>query len=195
MGLDSVELVMEVEKYFSISIPDREAEKANTVGKFVDCVAKILNVKSYDFNLRDDTFSTLKKEINRLTENKNDFLITDKVQDNLKIENQEHLSELEHAINLKLPGIYISKEKPTSLFSRFKNWVNSSAVFDFNEISWKKYIDVVLAHNLEITINPKQIKSKYEIYIALMRLIVDKIGVDYFEIGIEKIFTGRQLAR
>ena len=41
MGLDSVELIMEVEKHFSISIPDPEAEKAYSVGKLVDCVSKI----------------------------------------------------------------------------------------------------------------------------------------------------------
>ena len=42
MGLDSIELVMEVvmevEKAFSIRIPDREAEKMNTVGAMYDTV-------------------------------------------------------------------------------------------------------------------------------------------------------------
>ena len=33
MGLDSVELVMAVEKHFGISIPDGEASKLVTVGK------------------------------------------------------------------------------------------------------------------------------------------------------------------
>lgn len=189
MGLDSVELVIDVEKYFSISIPDREAEKAVTVGKLVDCVAKILNVERYDFKLRYDTFSIFKIEIHKITESKNEFSITDKIGDKLKFEDVEHLSKLEQAINLKLPGIYIPKEKINGVFARFKNWINSSVVFDFNEIRWKRYIDVVLAHNIETTINPKQIKSKYEIYVALIRIIVDKLGVDYFEIGIEKIFT------
>jgi len=189
MGLDSIELVMEFEKYFSISIPDREAEKANTVGKLVDCVAKILNIEKYDFKLRDDTFFSLKKAINKLTESENKFLITDKVKDNLKFEDKEQLSKLEELINLNLPGIDINKEKTIGLFARFKNWINFSDTFDFNEITWKSYINVVLAHNMETTINPSQIKSKYEIYIVVMRIIVDKIGVDYFEIGIEKSFT------
>jgi acyl carrier protein len=38
MGLDSVEILVRVEKYFGISIPDREAEKILTVQEFADCV-------------------------------------------------------------------------------------------------------------------------------------------------------------
>lgn len=53
MGLDSVELLMEVEKHFSISIPDRKAEKAYTVGLLVDFIADILNVAGYNFTLRE----------------------------------------------------------------------------------------------------------------------------------------------
>lgn len=41
MGLDSVELIMDVEKHFSISISDPEAEKAHPAGQLIDCVSKI----------------------------------------------------------------------------------------------------------------------------------------------------------
>jgi len=36
---------------------------------------------------------------------------------------------------------------------------------------------------------PNEYKSKYEIYLAIMRITVDKIGVNYSEIGIEKSFA------
>ena len=189
MGLDSVELIIEFEKYFSIVIPDRDAEKASTVGKLVDCVAKILEIENYDFKLRDDTFSGLKKAINKLTESENLFSITDKVNDNLKFEDRGHLAKLEQLINLKLPGIHITDEKTSGLFARFKNWINFSPVYNFNEITCRRNINAVLAHNMETAINPKLIKSKYEIYVVIMRMVVDKIGVDYLEIGIEKSFT------
>jgi len=32
-------------------------------------------------------------------------------------------------------------------------------------------------------------QSKYEIYLAIMKITVHKVGVDYEEIGIEKSFT------
>jgi len=40
-----------------------------------------------------------------------------------------------------------------------------------------------------MAILPTEYKSKYEIYIAITKITVDKIGVDYSEMGIEKSFT------
>jgi acyl carrier protein len=41
MGLDTVELVMQVEKTFAITIPDHEAEKMLTVGDMHDYVMRV----------------------------------------------------------------------------------------------------------------------------------------------------------
>ena len=38
MGLDSVEILVRVEEYFGISIPNGEAQKILTVQEFADCV-------------------------------------------------------------------------------------------------------------------------------------------------------------
>ncbi len=46
MGLDSVELIMEVENCFQISIPDRDAENAYTVQALVDIVGRHLNIRN-----------------------------------------------------------------------------------------------------------------------------------------------------
>ena len=40
-SLDTVELIMEFEKEFDISIPDAQAEKINTVGEAVEHIEKI----------------------------------------------------------------------------------------------------------------------------------------------------------
>ena len=45
-SLDTVELVMEFEDEFDMSIPDEEAEKIQTVGAAVDYVAKVVQSKS-----------------------------------------------------------------------------------------------------------------------------------------------------
>lgn len=34
MGLDAVELILEAEKHFGVSVPDEQAEKSETVEKF-----------------------------------------------------------------------------------------------------------------------------------------------------------------
>ena len=47
-SLDTVELVMEFEDEFDMSIPDEEAEKIQTVGAALDYIAKIAQSKSKD---------------------------------------------------------------------------------------------------------------------------------------------------
>ena len=44
MGLDSVFLVMEIEKYFNIRIPDSEAEQATTPRKLAEIVRKYVAI-------------------------------------------------------------------------------------------------------------------------------------------------------
>jgi len=44
-SLDTVELVMEFEDEFDMSIPDEEAEKIQTVGAAVDYVSKVMKEK------------------------------------------------------------------------------------------------------------------------------------------------------
>ncbi|MCH7925632.1 MAG: acyl carrier protein [Planctomycetes bacterium] len=44
-SLDTVELVMELEDEFDITIPDEEAEKLKTVGEAIDYIQKNLNEK------------------------------------------------------------------------------------------------------------------------------------------------------
>lgn len=47
-SLDTVELVMEFEDEFDVSIPDEEAEKIQTVGAAIDYVAKVAKEKSQE---------------------------------------------------------------------------------------------------------------------------------------------------
>ena len=189
MGLDSIELVMEVEKHFSISIPDPEAEKAYTVGKLVDYVAKILDVKRYDFTLRENTFALIKSTLKSLVARLPDFSSTDKVSTSLDIKDKLLLTSLEGKLKLKLPGLDTKVSDANGGLYRLQKWFRFIEEIDFQTITWKKYIDIILAFNLDKLIPSIQYNSKYEIYIAIMRITVDKIGVNFSEIGIEKSFT------
>ncbi|MEO0484163.1 MAG: acyl carrier protein [Planctomycetota bacterium] len=45
MGLDSVELILDLELRFKIKIPDAQAESMRTVGDLANCVWALLNEK------------------------------------------------------------------------------------------------------------------------------------------------------
>ena len=47
-SLDTVELVMEFEDEFDMSIPDEEAEKIQTVGAAIDYIATVAQSKSQE---------------------------------------------------------------------------------------------------------------------------------------------------
>lgn len=189
MGLDSIELIMEIEKHFSISIPDPEAEKAHTVGKLVDCVAKILEVRRYDFSLREKSFALIKEALIDLDSSLSEFSINSQVSRSLNIKDKPLIVLLEGKTQLKFPGIDTKTRDANGVIPKLKKWFHFIESIDFENITWKKYTDIILSFNLEKLSPAIQYNSKYEIYIGVMRVTVDKLGVDYEEIGIEKSFT------
>jgi len=124
-----------------------------------------------------------------LNSNLPDFTINNVVWNSLNIQDKDLIITLENKILLKLPGIDTKPTDSHGILSKFKKWFNIIEDIDFEKITWKKYIDTVLAVNLQNLLPPIQYKSKFAIYIAIMRITVDKIGVSYEEIGIEKSFT------
>ncbi len=136
---------MEVEKHFSISIPDPEAEKAYTVGRLVDCVAKILGVRGYDFSLRENAFALIKKALLKLDASVSDFSINSPVSKSLNIKDKSLLVLIEGKTQLKFPGIDTKASDPNGLLPKLKRWFHFIESIDFENITWKKYIDIVLA--------------------------------------------------
>lgn len=63
MGLDSVDLIIRVEKTFDISIPDRLAEKILTVGDMHDAVWTLLLEKDPHQPIVRENFETYLNEI------------------------------------------------------------------------------------------------------------------------------------
>jgi hypothetical protein len=49
MGLDLVELIMEIEDEFDLEAPDNEVEKIRTVGQLIRCVVKHRNKREGEF--------------------------------------------------------------------------------------------------------------------------------------------------
>jgi hypothetical protein len=65
MGLDSVELLMEWERYFNIKIPDLIAEKIGTVQNAVDAISTILKISDDKAELKEKVFGRLQNAISK----------------------------------------------------------------------------------------------------------------------------------
>lgn len=189
MGLDSVELVVEIEKYFRIQIPDAEAEKIYTVMDMTNTVAKHLNIESNETPLRDIIFSSVRSGILTIDKTTKEMLLTDKVSNYLPIGEKAKWTELENHIQLKLPIPDQYNPNGTSLRDKFKRLINWAPNYDWQTISFEHFIDTICANNYLTVLQPGKIKTKHEIYIGVMGITVDKIGVDFFEVLPEKFFT------
>lgn len=66
MGLDTVELIIEVEEAFGIEIPDRFAERMLTVGDLYDFVIDNIEAPIWGNCLSASTFLAIRKSVNQL---------------------------------------------------------------------------------------------------------------------------------
>lgn len=188
MGLDSVELVMEIENYFNISIPDPEAETLTTVGEMADCVASHRNVSSVEAPLRDELFAKIKDYLFSKANITADINIEDKILNYFSPHN-ETWAALETNLKIKIPypeQVSLPGKKFSDKIRRFINWLPP---YKPEDITFELFISGICAYNFRELLDPANIKNKYEIYIGVMGITVDKTGVDYYEVTPEKSFT------
>ena len=190
MGLDSVELVMEIENYFGISIPDPEAEKAVTVQAMVDIVARHLNATNNSSELRDKIFERVNSALLRLGLINVPVTLTDYISIYLSPDNDESWKAFKNELQLDIPrpDMIIQKESK-NIIDKLKFAISFKPMYEWSSITVDQFIAALCAINHNELIDRKNIKNTYEIYIAVTAITVDKIGVDYYEITPEKSFT------
>ena len=189
MGLDSVELVMEVEKYFRIQIPDTEAEKIYTVQDMVDTVAQHLNIESGDSPLRDKILSDVSSCLQIVIKTNSKFLLTDKVAKYLPTGDKENWAEFENLLKLRVPKPDSYNPYSNKLGDKFKKLISWTPNYNWKTISFEQFVNAICANNYQSLLDPENFKNKYEIYIGVTGITINKIGIDYFEISPEKSFT------
>ena len=184
MGLDSIELLMEIENYFGISIPDAEAEKLYTVQLMVDSVAQHLKISNENFEMKDKIFlrvTAIMKEFGWLVKN---ITPADFIGQYFPSTYKQDWKSFEDALRLSIPQPYFSSQNPTLLES-----IIGKPLYKSDEISFEQFVAAICANNYQVLIDKNHINSKYEIYIAVMGITVDKLGVDYYEVRPDKSFT------
>lgn len=182
MGLDSVELVMEFEKYFAIEIPDPDAEKLWTVGLTIEYLANRLNVTEINCSAK---LAILKSIVDNIRQQRNyDFDITldSSLQSIFGEVKKIDLDLIINSINYSIPTIDLYDKNSQSILDRLKRFITWQPNCDVQNLTLSEIIIKTIANNLEKLIDVKNIKTIDEIEAAVIRIVVDKIGVDYFEV-------------
>ena len=189
MGLDSVELVIEVENYFGISIPDPEAEKADTVQAMVDIVARHLNIIESRSELHDDIYKRINLALLKLELSDVEVSLTELISKYLSLDKKEVWGDFKNYLQLDVPVPEMTSRNGNKLIDKIKNVYKWTPLYDWLLITIDQFIAAICANNYEELIDRKNIKSTFEIYVAVIAITVDKIGVDYYDITPEKSFT------
>lgn len=111
MGLDSVDLLVKVEKTFAISISDHEAEEIETVGDFHNAVWNKLDKKNSKKCISQSLFYKVRQyTTNEFTFPKKDFSLSTNLNDVFPIDNRKELYlKFSQNLNLDFPTLVLNK--------------------------------------------------------------------------------------
>ncbi len=170
MGLDTVELIYEMEKHFQIEYSDEDLIITVTIGQLINLTSRLKSIESKDQSEFDEVFNKFQQYFNA------NINIDDKISDYLKINDFNNLS---HYINLKIPQ-----------FSNFLKYVFLDHHFiDWKELTVENFINGILIKNCTNLIDVNQPKTTYQVYLIIGWITEDKIGSSFYDIQPHARFT------
>ena len=185
MGLDSVDLLVTVERKFKIEIPDKESERINTVQDFANSVFDKINVATInEESIKQNVYLRLIKCLNQLG------ISCSPLDGNILIKDlfitsclQELWTRLQLALELSLPALSDNDIDP--------NLDTHVKVFGFKTIkrnqpitsgTLNQLVDWIISLNFESLIDFNSISSLYEVERTICGLITRNIGIPINEI-------------
>ena len=87
-----------------------------------------------------------------------------------------------NAINYKVPDITFYDKDSKRVIDKVLNIIGWNFNCDVPNLTISEIILKTIANNLETLVDSKNIKTIDEIEASVIRIVVDKIGVDYFEV-------------
>ena len=179
MGLDSVELVITIEKHFAISISDGEAEKAMTVQDVADLVARHRPLVPDDRDVRGEVRIRLLRILEAQTASiADDTPFAELCQERLPAEIWRQWP----SNDLLKPDLPPNDQRYLGSNSWFAfmipKWAPDRSILD---LTFGQVLDAVVAHNHMRLIDPLRPRSRYEILMAVIGVSSDSIGVAELE--------------
>lgn len=182
MGLDSVELVVEWEKYFKIEIPDKEAVKMETVQLAVDYISSQVNYSEQQTDIKEKIFEDFRNSVMGMG-----IISTLDLSDAIF-----KIVPMNDTATWQRISLETKLETPEFSMSGFLGNIVDK-IFgekdDTDSTTLDRYIDVLAAVNYEKIIDRDHIQSKYEVMVAVIGITIEKIGVSPFEVYLNSSFT------
>ncbi|MGH1384920.1 phosphopantetheine-binding protein [Kordia sp.] len=191
MSLDSVELIVSIEKTFGIQIPDAECEMLTTVQQIVDCVYEKIKIQPNQKCLSQIVFYRIRKALMQFGNDKNEVTLNTKVSDLLSETNiASEWKQLETKLQLKIPDLVdldLDKtlNKEVKLFG-LKLYDRTEPVA---ENTLRKFTNWIISMNFDKLISIENISSKYEIERIVCAVVEDSTGVPISEIKLHHSLT------
>ncbi|WP_299714254.1 phosphopantetheine-binding protein [uncultured Tenacibaculum sp.] len=189
MGLDSVELIVTVEKTFKIDIPDQECEQIYTVQDLINAVTKRI---SHQNNTRKELlFNRIKNAILETTSSTTTIGLKTPIMDVFKLSNLAFQWEsLERSLQLTLPELV-----PLDFNDKLDTHVKVLGLKIFKRKSpitkgnIGQLIDWIISLNYQKIINISGLISEYDIQRIVIGIVSDCVGLPVNEIELHHAMT------
>lgn len=183
MGLDSLELLIEWEFFFEITIPDIEAERIGTIQNATDYISTQIKFHDRGVDIKSDILKRLTTALFDLNVTKLSLSVDQNIFDIVPITDQKLWKEISEKINFELPLPFL-----TGTFGKFIEKIFPSKI-NFEGTSIDRFVDLICAVNYKKLLIKGQIQNKFEVLIGVMGFTIDKIGVNPFEVFVDSHFV------
>ena len=192
MSLDTVMLIVDIEKTFDISLLDSETEKINTVQDLADSVTKKLVFKQKIDCLTQKLFYRLRRAFELAGEVKTEIRPNTPIYELLPkqdISIEVAWRRLEKNLGLRLPDLVhayrLDREKKMPKEVRFLGFRIFGKTELMTQNTIKTLIGWIISLNYQKLLNVKELGGQYEVEQIVLGIISDSLGIPLDEIKLQ----------
>jgi acyl carrier protein len=179
---------MSLEDYLHISIPDLEAEKIVTIQDMVDTAAAYKGIAEKSSVLQARLAQRVNTTLTELQLTSEPLAPTDRVFAVLNPFQGPDWLQFCEILNLVVPKPEIKDPPKAGLFKALRGIIWRVS-YDWQAITLDQFLTVIAAANCEKLIDREAIRDHFELYCVILAVVVEKTGVDFYEVGREKSFA------
>jgi hypothetical protein len=189
MSLDSVELIIELEKYFQLQFPDAEIEKVVTIQDCTDLVARKLGITDASAPLRERIGARVQEVLQAMGLSASPVPWDDAIFKRLHPEDPMRWEQFCTRMALVIPKPHLGGEKPQrSLFGPIVDYIWHVS-HDWRALTLDQLVTAICVANHKQLIDPRQMTTAFEAYVGVVAVTIACLGLDVYEIEAHKSFA------